>query len=228
MPDASRTALAAGLAAALALALPGSAPAQTKGSGKIVCWKDKSGKIVGCGDQVPPEYQESGTRELDRRGITRATTESAEEAAKRKAREQELAKQKAEEQKRLAEQRRQDAALLNAFTHEKEIDLKRDRDLQVVETRLAQLRTSLKNATDRHAEARARLEAAEKSKKPPAEALKEEVARAEAEKKKAEQDIAAAEQEKEEIRRRYAEMKLRYVELRAGSQAAAAPAPAKK
>jgi len=26
------------------------------GTGKIVCWKDKAGKVVGCGDRVPPEY----------------------------------------------------------------------------------------------------------------------------------------------------------------------------
>lgn len=227
MPSIPHALFPAALAAAFALLLPEPAAAQAKGSGKIVCWKDKSGKIVGCGDQVPPEYQESGTRELDRRGITRATTESAEEAAKRKAKEQELAKQKAEEQKRLAEQRRQDAALLNTFTNEKEIDLKRDRDLQVVDTRLSQLRVSLKNATERYAEAQGKLAAAEKAKRPPSEALKEELARAEADKKKAEEGIAAAEKEKEDIRKRYAEMKQRYIELRGGSQTTAGdPAPA--
>ncbi|HXF66992.1 MAG TPA: hypothetical protein VNK67_09900 [Burkholderiales bacterium] len=234
MPSVPHALFCAAFAAALALVLPAPAAAQAKGGGKIVCWKDKSGKVIGCGDQVPPEYQESGTKELDRRGVTRATTESAEEAARRKAKEQELAKQKAEEQKRLAEQRRQDAALLNTFTNEKEIDLKRDRDLQVVDTRLSQLRVSLKNATDRHAEAQGKLAAAEKSKKPPSEALKEEVARAAADKKKAEDGIAAAEKEKEDIRKRYAEMRQRYIELRGGSQTTAAspspaaPAPAKK
>ena len=80
---------------------------------KIICWKDKSGKVVGCGDIVPPEYQESGTKQLDKRGVTRGTTDSAEEVAKRKAQEQETAKQRAEEQKKNAEQRRQDSALLN-------------------------------------------------------------------------------------------------------------------
>jgi hypothetical protein len=36
-------------------------------SGKIVCWKDNAGKVVGCGDKVPPEFQSSGTKELDSR-----------------------------------------------------------------------------------------------------------------------------------------------------------------
>ena len=37
----------------LVIAMPQSAQAQSKG--KIVCWKDKSGKVMGCGDTVPPE-----------------------------------------------------------------------------------------------------------------------------------------------------------------------------
>ena len=45
--------------------------------------------------------------------------------------------------------RRLDAALVNSFTSEKEIDVKRDRDLQVVELQINQLRMSLKNTADR-------------------------------------------------------------------------------
>jgi len=139
-------AAAALLALVLALATVANA-AETKG--RIVCWKDKSGKIVGCGDTVPPEYQTNATQELDRRGITRKTTDSADDLAKRRTQDQELARKKDEEQKRLAEQRRQDAALVNTFASEQEIDVKRDRDLQVVELQINQLHLSLKNTTDR-------------------------------------------------------------------------------
>src|SRR5262245_47638111 len=110
----------AAAAVALALALgfaAGPVLAQGKdGKGRIVCWKDKSGKVVGCGDKVPPEFQDAATREMDRTGVTRGTTESSEDAAKRRQKEQEVAKTKAEEEKRLAEQRRQDTALLNTFS----------------------------------------------------------------------------------------------------------------
>src|SRR6187402_2981895 len=85
---------------------------------KIVCWKDASGKVVGCGDKVPLEYANNSTKELDRDGNTRKTGESLDEAAKRKAKEQEQAQTKAEEQKRVAEQKRQDSALVNTFTNE--------------------------------------------------------------------------------------------------------------
>jgi len=189
---------------------------------KIVCWKDKSGKTVGCGDRVPPEYQDSATRELDKRGVTRKTTETAEEIAKREAQEKAQAAQKAEEAKRLAEQRRQDAALVNTFSNANEIDLKRDRDLQVVDGQLTQMRVSHKNAAERYNEVKGRMDGTMKSGKPATDTQKEDLARAEADKKRIEDNIAAKEKEKEEIRKKYADMKERYIALRGG------PAPAKK
>lgn len=199
---------------------------------KIVCWKDKSGKTIGCGDKVPPEYQDYGTRELDKRGVTRKTTETAEERTKREAAEKATAAQRAEEQKRIAEQKRQDAALIHTFSNEQEIDLKRDRDLQVVDTQLTTLQISHKSAVARHADARGRMDAAQKKGgKPGPDAAKDDMSRAEADMKKLEQDIAAKEKEKEEVRKKYADMKARYITLRGGSApttAAAPAAPAKK
>lgn len=215
------------LALALAVAA-GSALAQSKG--KIVCWKDKSGKTVGCGDSVPPEYQLSATKELDKRGVTRKTTESAaEQAAKVKAPDVDLAKQKAqteEEQRKLAEQRRQDNALINTFANEKEIDVKRDRELQSLELQLGQLKGSLKNANDRQAEINARSDALEKSKKPVPDNVKAEKAQAAEDIQKLQQRVAAKEKEMAEIRARYAEYRKRYSDLKGTQQPAAAPAPA--
>ncbi len=225
MPDRTRTAILAILALMVAFA-GGSVMAQSKGGGKIVCWKDKSGKTVGCGDTVPPEYQDSATKELDRRGVTRKTTDSAEEAAKRKTQQQGLARQQEEEQKRLADQKRQDTALINTFSSEKEIDAKRDRDLQPVDLQISQLKGSLKNANDRQAELKVRSAGYEKNKKPVPDNMKDEMARAAAETQKIEHAIAAKEKEKEEIRARYAEYRKRFAELKGTQQPAAAPTPA--
>src|SRR6185295_1748746 len=85
----------------------GLAPAAT---GKIVCWKDKSGKTIGCGDKVPPEYQSSATSELDSQGVTRRQTESVEEANARRQREQDAARAKAEDDRKRLDQQRQDTA----------------------------------------------------------------------------------------------------------------------
>ena len=219
-----RALLVAALATALTAFAASAAFAQSKG--KIVCWKDKSGKVVGCGDKIPPEYQQSATSELTSQGVTRKTTESAEEAARRRAQEQESARQRADEKKQAEEQRRQDSALVNSYSNEREIDLRRDRDLQVVDTQISSFRTMLKNANDRLIDAKTRQTLAEKAKKP-SDVLSEEVARAGAEKAKAERSIADKEKEKEDIHKRYAELKDRYIKLKGGTTTTAAtPAPA--
>lgn len=195
---------------------------------KIVCWKDAAGKVIGCGDKVPPEYQDSGTRQLDSRGVTRGTTESAEETNKRRLKEQEAARVKAEDQRKSLDQKRQDTALLESYSNEKEIDLKRDRDLGVLDLQIEQLTMSLKNATQRQAETKARMETAEKSQKPAAPQLKDELARATADRERFEKGIEVKNQEKEAMRNRYAEQRRRYIELRsnAGATGTAPAAPA--
>jgi chromosome segregation ATPase len=228
MPKFTRAFFAAALAMALAAFMAGTVLAQPKGSGKIICWKDKSGKVIGCGDKVPPEYEDSATKELDRRGVTRKTTGTPEEQAMQAARDEAMAKQKEEEKKRLAEQQRRDSALLNTYANEKEIDQRRDREVQEVDRLLGQFEGLRKSATARLADAQGRVAAAEKARKP-SDTLKDEVARTEAEIAKFERSIAAKTKEKEEIRARYAETKERYVALRAGgARSAATAAPAKK
>src|SRR3954453_10732536 len=104
------------------------AVAQAPGSGgKIVCWKDKAGKTVGCGDKVPPEYQDNATRELNKRGVTVNSSDPALTPEQKKA-QQAAAERKAAENVVAAEQKRRDKALLDTFTTAKEIDLKRNRD----------------------------------------------------------------------------------------------------
>ena len=145
-----RRALAAALATTMVLAA-GAALAQ--GKGRIICWQDKSGKIVGCGDSVPPEYQDAATRELDKRGMTRKTRGTAEEEAKAAAEAEELKKKQEEQKRQQADQRRRDTALLNTYANEREIDQRRDRELQQIERMLSQFRTSHKSAVARHAQA---------------------------------------------------------------------------
>jgi len=224
---------AAALSITLAALIAGTAMAQSKG--KIVCWKDKSGKVVGCGDRVPPEFEDSATKELDQRGVTRKTTGTAADEAKRAAEDAKLAKEKEElarqreEGKRLATvQRRQEEALLASFSNEKEIDHKRDRDLEVVDRQITQLQTAQQNAAERSLDLKGRIEASEKAKKPVTEFLRDEAARAEIERDRFAQGIVAKTKEREDVRQRYADMKKRYNELRGTSAPAAAAAPAKK
>lgn len=213
-----RLAAIAGSAAALALTftLAMSSPAA---HAKIVCWKDKSGKVVGCGDKVPPEFQSSATKELDSRGVTRRTTESVNEANERRARETASARTKADEDRKLLDQKRQDTALLETYSNEKEIDLKRDRDLQNIDLQLEQLESARKGVTQRYNEARSRSDSAAKNKKPLSPALKQDLTRATADKQRIEQSIDSKQKEREALKQRFAEYKKRYNELKSGVRA---------
>lgn len=200
-----------------ALLAPGAVYAQ---SGKIVCWKDKSGKVVGCGDKVPPEYQTSATKELDSRGVTRKQTESVDEANRRREKEQEVVKSRTEDDRKALDQRRQDTALLETYASEKEIDMKRDRDLQVLDLQTEQLQVAVKNATQNYNDAKGRAATLEKTKKPLPPALKDELSRVTADKQRFEQSILNKNKEKEELRARYAEYRKRFIELRSQQTAA--------
>jgi chromosome segregation ATPase len=187
-----------------------------RAASRIVCWKDESGRVVGCGDRVPLEFQGGATKELDKHGITRKTTVTPEEAARQRAEKQELAKQQAEERKRLAEQQRQDRALLAIYASEHEIDERRDRELGQVEAQIQQLDVSLKNANERHRDLEARREVAEKddrlAKSLPA--LQEELDRTGAEQRRLQARIAGREKDMQAIRSRFDEQKQRFRKLK--------------
>lgn len=222
----SSLALIAG--AAMATAMLAAAPALQ--AQKIVCWKDKTGKVVGCGDRVPPEFQNNESKTLDNRGLTRQTSVSAEEAARLKAEEDKKAALKAEEDRRLAEQRRQDAALMNTYTSAKEIDVRRDRELQVVDLQIQQLKASVKGAVDAHAAQKGRYASFEKRGKVP-DNVREDLKQAAAEEDRVKTRIADKEKDKERIAASYAQQRARFIELKgaaAAPEAAATPPAAKK
>ncbi len=193
--------------------------------GKIVCWRDASGKVVGCGDKVPQEFLGNATKELDKQGNVRKTAESAEAVAKQKADEKQRAQAKEEESKRLVAQKRQDDALLNTFSNEKEIDLKRDRELLALNNFIVQQNAALKVANERWTDAKKRADGLEKDKKPLPPAVKDDLARAERDKTRVEQEIAANEKAKADTTTKYAEYRKRFVDLK-GIAPAATPAPA--
>jgi len=211
------------LIVALAVTLPaGIAQAQTKGAGagKIVCWKDKSGKVVGCGDKVPPEYQDNATEELNKQGITVKQSEPALTPEQKKAQQAELERKKVEDQQK-AEQRRRDKALLDTYTTEKEIDLKRNRDIQLVESNIEVLQGNLKNANIRQADSSARIEQYNKNKQPVPPAVQDEFDRIQSDKAKIENQIAQKRKDVVALNQLYDEQKKRFNELKNGGTAPA-------
>jgi chromosome segregation ATPase len=199
--------------AALFAAL-GAAQAQAAG-GTIVCWTDKSGKVVGCGDRVPPEYQDNATKELNQRGITVKTTPPALTLEQKKAQQAELERKQAETQK-MEEQRRRDKALLASYTTEQEIDLKRERDVQILDSYIESLQSSLKAANYRLADWRNRMDQYKKRNAPVPAMIQEEIKRIEGEKVKIQNEIAQKRKEIAAAHQMYDELKKRFVELKGG------------
>lgn len=217
--------------AAIAVLLVAAPAAQAQ---KIVCWKDKAGKVVGCGDRVPPEFRQNESKTLDTQGITRQTTVSAQEAARLKEEEQKKAAAKADEDRRVAEQRRQDTALVNTYTTAAEIDVRRDRELQVVDLQIQQLKVAVKGAVDAHTAQKTRYATFEKRGKVP-DNVKEDLKQAGDEEMRVKTRISEKEKDKERIAASYAQQKARFIELKGAGPAApaatppaTAPAPAKK
>jgi len=115
---------------------------------KTYCCKDPSGHLV-CGDILPAQCLSRGYQEYNSQGIVSKEVDAPltpEQRAQKKAEEARLK----EEQRKVAEQQRQDRALLASYTNVKDIEAKRDRTV-------ADLQASLHLAEERHADALARL-----------------------------------------------------------------------
>jgi chromosome segregation ATPase len=204
--------------------LPARAQAQEKSSGSIVCWKDKSGKTIGCGDKVPFEYQDNASRELNKRGMTVKQTDAALTPEQRQAQVAEAQRKKLLEQK-LEEERRRDRALLDSFTNEKEIDLKRSRDIQQIEINIAAQQTNLKNITDRQTEIKTRVDSITRAQKPVPPQLQEDIERLAREKTKTQTQILDKRKEIVERNLEYEAMKTRFIQLKGAGQAPPAGSP---
>ena len=191
----------------------GSGQAQAQ---KIVCWKDKAGKVVGCGDKVPPEFQDNATKELNRRGVVVNQSAPSPTPEQKRAQQAELDRKAVDDQK-ASELRRKDRALLDTFTTEKEIDLKRNRDIQLIESNIEAQQTNLKNANDRQVDARLRVDQLKKENKPVPAPLQEDYDRAEASKTKIQAQITQKRKDIADLNKQYDEMKKRFAELKGGA-----------
>ena len=212
------------LATALAMAI-------TAAEAALYRWVDENGRVQY--SDTPPQKDKSAVQ-LSNRGLVLKKMDGALSPEQQKAKEAEEARKRAEDAK-AAEQRRQDSALLQSFTTVNEIDMKRDREINGVEIAIANLREQERALGARLAEDRKRAEALDKGKKPLPDGLKEDILRAEAEKKVFEEEIKRKYDEIAATKSRYEALKKRYIVLRQEaaliqpvSTAPPAPASAKK
>ena len=213
------------VAAALAVALLADSAVRAcagRKAGRIVCWKDKSGKVVGCGDKVPPEYQDSATRELDSRGVTR-------NRPNRPRKRQAPGEGAGARQDRRPRRR---SARPEAPGHGAARDLRqREGDRPEARPRPARWTCSraAQGSAQEHDRALQRRQGAQRRRIQGQEDAGSAEGRRDhdrAEGSASSSRSSAKEKEKEEIRQRYADQKKRYLELRGEAPAAAAPPPA--
>ena len=167
---------------------------------RIVKWKDDKG-VTHYGDKIPAQYANTDNSLINKQGITVKRNKAinyqnqAQDAAQ-------------------AEQDKHDNALLRAFTSENEIDLARDRNLQLDQVAVEGLQLQKENNKKRQADMQRYANAYKKSKKPlPADVTKD-IAANQAEITKIDTQIAEHKAAMYATRKRFDDDKKRYIALK--------------
>lgn len=101
----------------------------TAAQAEIYKWKDAQG-VTHYGDTMPPQAAGRATTELSKKGMILKQTPAALTPEQRSNNEAAQSRE-AKEQQTLNDQKRRDSALLNTYTSPAEIDLARDRNLEL-------------------------------------------------------------------------------------------------
>lgn len=174
-------------------------------------WVDDKGRVQY--SDKPPSERDKSAVQMTNRGVIIKKIEPDKSAEQKKAQEEDLARKKLDDM-RAAEQRRLDNALLQSFTSVQEIDMKRDRELQALDTIIANLRGQERSMNERIVEDRKRLDFFAKRNKPPPDSVQEDIQRNQAQAKVLRDDIERRHQEVLATRTKYEALKKRYQELR--------------
>lgn len=174
--------------------------AYADGAKKIVKWKDDKG-ATHYGDQIPAQYANRENSIINQQGITVKRNKPAnyQDAAV------DIAKQ---------EQDKKDKALLSAFTNEDEIDLARDRNLQLDKVAVEGLQQQKVNSQKRLADNQNYASSFTKRKKPIPADLTADMQANQSEITKQDQQITERKAVMEITRKRFDEDKKRYMALK--------------
>lgn len=181
--------------------------------GRIVKWVDEKG-VTHYGDVVPPQYSGRDSTLINRQGMVIKRNQIVSPQAS------------PADTQEAAEQQRRDRALKAAYTTEEEIELAKERNLQMDEASMLGLQQSLSSAKGRQATHRKSVEDLAKRKKPVPADLKKDLKDSDTEIAKIEGQIAERRKAMEATKQRFDHDKLRFREL-TGKDPAAAPEPIK-
>lgn len=179
-------------------------------------WVDEQGKVH-YGDFIPSQQLGKGSVELDKEGRVKKENPRTLLTPEERQR-QEAARLKAEEARRQSDiQRRRDRALLTTYVGEEEIDLTRDRALELEVSNINGLKARMKSASEKLAYANGQLSQSAKSGKSAPRTFTQMRDEAQGELTQLEKFVRQREKAMEEIKTRYEADKLRFRELKAAS-----------
>lgn len=173
---------------------------QAHSAGRIVKWKDDKG-MTHYGDSVPTQYSNHERSEISKQGITVKRFKPI------NIQDQAIVAAKQEQDKK-------DKALVTAFTSANEIDLARDRNLQLDMVALESLQLQKINSAKKLAENQSYANRFIKNHKPVPADLSADIKNNQAEVAKQEQLINERKAEMEKTRKRFDDDKLRFIALK--------------
>ena len=173
---------------------------QAHSASKIVKWKDDKG-VTHYGDSMPTQYANHESSEISKQGITVKRFKPI------NVQDQAIVAAKQEQDKK-------DKALVTAFTNANEIDLARDRNLQLDMVALESLQLQKINSAKKLAENQSYANRFIKNHKPVPADLSADIKNNQAEVAKQEQLINERKAEMEKTRKRFDDDKLRFVALK--------------
>jgi hypothetical protein len=140
-----------GLAPRLVLAVVLSMAALSVGAATYR-YVDEKGRVI-YSDTMPPQQAGKGHKELDKSGRVVRDVERAAQSEEERRRIEAVRKAEEDEKRRVLEAQRRDRALLSSYTSEAEIDLVRDRALELEQLRITSLETQMNYASEKLAKA---------------------------------------------------------------------------
>jgi hypothetical protein len=182
----------------------------------IKCWTNNEG-VRECGNAVPPEYAQQGSRTINERGLTVETQERAptkEELEAKRKREEEEQRRAAEAEAKRKKQEAADRVLLSTFLSEEEIIGARDRKLILIDGNIEITNITIKKLNDDLQQQQKKAARYERKGKTVPEGTLKEIASLERQIKSKEEFIQIKKSEKDTIREKYASDLKRFRELK--------------
>lgn len=185
--------------------------AHAESTNRIVKWKDDKG-VTHYGDRIPAQYSNRENSIINRQGVTIQHNKPVNQQEQT----EDIAK---------LERDKKDRALLGAFTNAREIDLARDRNIQLDLIALENLQQEKNNSQKQLAVSKNLAANFSNKKKPIPEDLNADMIKNMADIKKIDQRITERKQVIEDTRNRFNEDKKRYLELKHQSPSEPAETP---